>query len=106
MASKSMYEKIKSYLGDKYKESDDELINLYCETRELYQKMRAELKKTKLLMEYTNKAGATNLVKNPLAIEITKTIQVLNNLLKSLGLTAAQRKEVAKGNGDDEFDDF
>jgi phage terminase small subunit len=40
MASKSMYEKIKSYLGDKYKESDDELINLYCETHELYQKMR------------------------------------------------------------------
>ncbi len=106
MASKSMYEKIKKYLGNKYQKSDDELINLYCETHELYQKMRDELKKTGYIMEYTNKAGATNLVKNPLAIEITKMIQVQNNLLKSLGLTAAQRKEVVKDNRDDEFENF
>jgi len=56
----------------------------------------------------TNKAGATNLVKNPLAIELTKTVQVLNNLLRSLGLTPAQRKEFADAGfipGDGEKDD-
>lgn len=106
MASKVMQQKIKNYLGDKYQESDDELINLYCETYGLYKKMLAEVRKGSLLVEYTNKAGATNLVKNPLAIEITKTVQVLNGLLRSLGLTAAQRKEVVANNAGDDFDDF
>ncbi|MFA6723031.1 MAG: phage terminase small subunit P27 family [Bacilli bacterium] len=107
MASKKLYEKIKSYLGDKYQPSDDELINLYCETHALYKKMLKEIRKTGLLTEHTNKFGATNLVKNPLAIEATKTAQVLNTLLKSLGLTAAQRKKaVAEDVDDDDFDDL
>jgi phage terminase small subunit len=62
------------------------------------------------MYEYTNKAGATNLVKNPLSIELTKTVQTLNNLLKSLGLTPAQRKKIKDTNGsgedDDDFDEF
>lgn len=57
-------------------------------------------------MEHTNKAGATNLVKNPLAIELTKTVQTLNNLLKSLGLTPAQRKKVVNNDDEDDFEDF
>ncbi|MEC0543495.1 P27 family phage terminase small subunit, partial [Bacillus glycinifermentans] len=54
----------------------------------------------------TNKAGAENLVKNPLAIELTKTVTTLNNLLKSLDLTPAQRKELNAGGeeNDDGFD--
>ncbi|MEC0497404.1 P27 family phage terminase small subunit, partial [Bacillus glycinifermentans] len=56
----------------------------------------------------TNKAGAENLVKNPLAIELTKTVTTLNNLLKSLDLTPAQRKELNAGGGenDDDYDEF
>lgn len=103
------FKKIKGYLGDKYEPSDDELIKIYCETYALYSRMRDELMESDLMMEHTNKAGATNYVKNPLAIEITKIVQVLNNLLKSLGLTAAQRKEaVDGGNGDgkDPFEEF
>ena len=101
-----LYEKIKLYLGDKYEQSDDELIKIYCETHEFYTRLRKEIAKSDLMMEYTNKAGATNYVKNPLAIELTKTVQVLNNLLKSLGLTAAQRKKAVAVDDNDEFDDF
>ena len=96
---------LKAYLGDSYQESDEELIKLYIETHQFYRKLKREISKTDLMYEYTNKAGATNLVKNPLAIELTKTVQTLNNLLKSLGLTPAQRKKVVNGE-DDDFDDF
>ncbi|WP_017470629.1 phage terminase small subunit P27 family [Amphibacillus jilinensis] len=97
---------LREYLGENYQESDEELIKLYVETHQFYRKMKSELKKSDLLMEHTNKAGATNLVKNPLAIELTKTVQVLNNLLKSLGLTPAQRKKVVNGEDDNDFDNF
>lgn len=94
------------YLGENYQESDDELIKLYVETHKFFRRLNREIKKTDLLMEYTNKAGATNLVKNPLSIELTKTVQTLNNLLKSLGLTPAQRKTIINDDTDDEFDNF
>lgn len=103
--SEKLYNQVKSYLGYNYQESDDELIKLYCETHEFYCRLRDEIKKTDLMIEHTNKAGATNIVKNPLSIELTKTVQTLNNLLKSLGLTAAQRKKVTTPD-DDDFDDF
>ena len=100
-----VFERIRGYLGDNYDPSDDELIHLYCETHEFYSRLRDEVKASDLMFEYTNKAGATNMVKNPLSIELTKTVQTLNNLLKSLGLTAAQRKK-AVGVDDDDFEDF
>lgn len=105
MATEKMFDKIKGYLGEQYEESDRELITLYCETHEFYSRLRKEIMKSDLMMEHTNKAGATNIVKNPLAIELTKTVQTLNNLLKSLGLTAAQRKKVVDSN-DDDFDKY
>ncbi|WP_277679556.1 phage terminase small subunit P27 family [Gracilibacillus dipsosauri] len=97
---------LREYLGDSYQESDEELIKLYIETHQFYRKLRKEINKTDLMYEYTNKAGATNLVKNPLAIELTKTVQALNNLLKSLGLTPAQRKKVVSEEDGDDFDKF
>lgn len=97
---------LKEYLGESYKESDDELITLYIETHQFYRRLKDEIKKTPLMYEYTNKAGATNMVKNPLSIELTKTVQTLNNLLKSLGLTPAQRKKVVSEDDGDDFDDF
>ncbi|AVQ34414.1 phage terminase small subunit P27 family [Staphylococcus muscae] len=92
-----------NYLDD-YQKSDDLLINLYIETYEFYCRLRDELKKSDLMIEHTNKAGASNIVKNPLSIELTKTVQTLNNLLKSLGLTASQREKVIKQ--DDGFGDY
>lgn len=94
------------YLGDNYQDSDEQLINLYVETHEFYRRLQKELKESDLMYEYTNKAGATNLVKNPLSIELTKTVQTLNNLLKSLGLTPAQRKTIVSGDDNSDFDNF
>ena len=101
-------DKLKNYLGENYKESDEELISLYVETHKFYRKLKKEINKSDLMYEYTNKAGATNLVKNPLSIELTKTVQTLNNLLKSLGLTPAQRKKLNDGSSgeEDDFDAF
>ena len=96
--------KIKEYLSDSYQESDDQIIQLYVETHAFYRRLKKEIDKNPLMQEHTNKIGATNLIKNPLSIELTKTVQTLNNLLKSLGLTPAQRKKIA--GEDDEDDDF
>ncbi|QII49481.1 P27 family phage terminase small subunit [Bacillus paralicheniformis] len=107
MAREKTFERIKRYLGDDYQESDDELINLYCDTYEFYCRLRDEVSKSDLMMEHTNKAKEKNMVKNPLVIELTKATQALNNLLKSLGLTAAQRKKALNGGeGDDDLDNF
>ncbi|KNE19663.1 phage terminase small subunit P27 family [Virgibacillus pantothenticus] len=94
------------YLGDSYQESDEQLIQLYIETHQFYRRLQKEIKKSELMYDYTNKNGSTNKVKNPLSIELTKTVQTLNNLLKSLGLTPAQRKKVVSGEDDDDFDNF
>jgi len=89
-----------------YDDSYNETVDLYVETYDFYQKMRKELEAGELLVEFTNKAGATNHVKNPLAIEITKTVQTLNNLLKSMGLTPAQRKLLDSSESRDELEEF
>ena len=97
---------LRDYLGEKYEESDEELIKLYLETHQFYRRLQKEVKNSELLYEHTNKFWATNMVKNPLTIEPTKTVQTLNNLLKSLGLTPAQRKKLRSGEGEDDFDSF
>lgn len=103
--------RLRDYLGESYRESDEEVIQLYVETHKYYRRLKKEVEKNPLMLEHTNKAGATNTIKNPLAIEVTKTVQTLNNLLKSLGLTPAQRRSIGAGggsNGDDgdDFDSF
>ncbi|MCE2377908.1 P27 family phage terminase small subunit [Staphylococcus haemolyticus] len=96
--------KLIQYIDD-YQKSDDILISLYLETYEFYCRLRDELKDSDLMLSHTNKAGATNLVKNPLSIELTKTVQTLNNLLKSLGLTPAQREKIVQQQ-EDGFGDY
>jgi|GEM_PF-1339949 len=105
----AIQKRIRKFLNENngYRKSDEELISLYAETLFFYYRMRDELLEGDLLIEHTNKFGATNKSKNPLAIELTKTVQALNNLLKSLGLTPAQRKDVGLGGvGGDAFDNF
>jgi hypothetical protein len=95
-------ERIVSYLGDQYAGADDELIDAYVQAEAILKRMQVQLAGEELLYEYTNKAGATNKIKNPLLMEIPRYTQTLNMLLKALGLTAAQRKKVV---ADDEADD-
>ena len=99
---------MKTYLGENFRESDEQLIDLYVEAHRYYRRLKKEVDKEPLMMMHTNKAGATNYVKNPLTIELTKQYQTLNNLLKSLGLTPAQRERLDPGGGDpdDDFDKF
>lgn len=106
MAKKTMYTTIKGYLGEKYRKSDDELINLYCQMHEFYNEMIKKVEETGLMIPYTNKSGATNLTRNPLLYEISKTAQLLNSLLKSLGLTTEKRKEILGEKGKDDFEKF
>lgn len=104
--AKPTAKQLKGYLGASYEESDDQIIQLYIETYDFYSRLKKAIDKSDLMYEYTNKAGATNMVKNPLSIELTKTVQTLNNLLKSLGLTPAQRKKVVNDDDDDDFEEF
>lgn len=92
------------YLGDNFTKSDEQIIDLYVEAHRYYRRLKKEVDKEPLMMTHTNKAGATNYIKNPLTIELTKQYQTLNNLLKSLGLTPAQRERLEPGG--DEGDDF
>ncbi len=95
------------YLGNAYQSSDEEIIDLYVETYRFYQKMREEMEASEMLIDHTNKFGATNQTKNPLIIEISKTVQTLNNLLKSMGMTPAQRKSIVSENSSgDEFEKY
>ncbi len=83
---------LKEYIED-YKKSDDMLINLYLETYEFYCRLRDELKNSDLMMEHTNKATKHDIIKNPLSIELTKTVQTLNNLLKSTGFNCSTKEK-------------
>jgi hypothetical protein len=94
-----------SDLGDGYSSADDDTIEDYCRVEDLLSRILAELAEDDLTIDYTNKAGATNPVKNPLISEAKGLIATKNTLRKSLGLTGAQRKRLgAAGDGDDGFD--
>ena len=105
MKDNTVYKRIRGYLGDNYQNSDDELINLYCSTLEYFETVREAIKKDGIMQVYTNTAGASNMQKHPLTNEISKSGQLLSNLLKGLGLTASQRKAVLP-EVDDGFDEF
>jgi P27 family predicted phage terminase small subunit len=93
---------LKKFIGDNYKKSDDLLIDIFLEEYNFYLRLKREVDQNPLMTEYTNKAGATNQVKNPLVIERNKYVATINNLLKSLGLTPAQRKELLNDEGGDD----
>jgi P27 family predicted phage terminase small subunit len=107
MAKKSaLHKKIKGYLGDHYQESDEQLIQLYCDTVKQYSEMKKELEQSGHLIKYTTKTGAVNLVRNPLSTELTRLISTQNRLLKALGLSPEARRIKIKDEEEDEFERF
>lgn len=100
--------RVMGYLGDSYEPEDDELIQLYVDTKRLRDRMQDELERDDLTCEYTNKAGATNTVKNPLIGEIKAHTAQMVSILAGLGLTRKQRLRMTSGSeGDDDgFEDF
>ncbi|MBA4544363.1 MULTISPECIES: phage terminase small subunit P27 family [Thermoactinomyces] len=76
---------------------------------QLYAEYTEKIKELGSVMEYTNKGGQTNLVKNPLAIEIPKIIEQIRKLLAELALTPASRKRLQEQlteNAGDDFENF
>jgi P27 family predicted phage terminase small subunit len=61
---------------------------------QLYSDYTDRIKELGSIMEYMNKGGQTNVVKNPLAIEIPKIIEQTRKLLAELALTPASRKRL------------
>ena len=105
---RGLKQRLIEYLGDDYQEVDNELIDLYCTADKTRRKIARTLggDTGKLTYSYTNKAGATNEIKSPLLPELARLTQLQNNILKSLGLTAAQRKKASKPAAADSFDEF
>ncbi len=102
---KVLFNKMKSYLGDQYRPSDDEIINLYCETHAFYKRLQKEVAKESLTLR-RERDGVVSYIKNPLAVELTKTVRILNDLLKSLGLVSKgyknkqDRKKLSSSGGE------
>ena len=89
---------------DLFKEISDELIkrdmlsnldlnclSLYCDYYIKLLDINKKIKSEGELVEYTNKAGATNLVENPKLKIKNKYFEIVNKLSKELGLTPTAR---------------
>jgi hypothetical protein len=97
--------RILGYLGDAYGPADEEPIRLYVELDHQLQRVLRELDAApELMIDHTNKIGATNAVKHPLLAEVPRLTLAMNQTWKSLGLTAAQRKKLQAPGGDDDDD--
>jgi P27 family predicted phage terminase small subunit len=73
---------------------------------QLYSDYTDRIKELGSIMEYTNKGGQTNIVKNPLAIEIPKIIEQTRKLLAELALTPASRKRLQEQLTEEVGDEF
>jgi P27 family predicted phage terminase small subunit len=73
---------------------------------QLYSDYTERVKELGSIMEYTNKGGQTNIVKNPLAIEIPKIIEQTRKLLAELALTPASRKRLQEQLTEEVGDEF
>lgn len=91
-------------------ESNDPIaVEVIAYSYQMYREMAALIKKDGLTAEYTNKAGATNIMKHTLIPELPKYMQQIRQYLGELGLTGASRKKLQEdltGDTDDEFKDF
>lgn len=73
---------------------------------QLYDEYTKQIKTLGSLVEHTNKSGQTNIVKNPLTIEIPKIIEQIRKLLAELALTPASRKRLQEQLTENTGDDF
>lgn len=100
---------------DLFKEISDELIEmkvlnnldvnslaLYCDYYIKFLDINKKIKNEGELIEYTNKAGATNLVENPKLKIKNKYFEVVNKLSKEFGLTPMARLRLTVHDGDKE----
>ncbi len=91
-------------------EVDYELLQSYCYQLSLVERCATELQKPSegLLIEFTNKAGATNYVANPYIKIYNDALKVSQSLAGQFGFTPSARSRISaptKGEGDG-FDNF
>jgi P27 family predicted phage terminase small subunit len=89
--------------------NDPIAVEMIAYNYQLYDEIVKSIKKDGLVLEYTNKANATNKNKHPLLSELPKIMDQLRKYLGELGLTGASRKKLQEklmNNDDDDFDDF
>lgn len=92
---------------------DNTVLAIYCNAFANYSKITEQLSKQDLVVSYTNKAGATNDVENPLIKAQMKYIDVMLKCSNKLGLSISDRlklvvpkKEKVKDEIEEEFGDI
>lgn len=79
-----------------YRPEFEHAVNVLARTLYDYDQMQSDFRASggKLLVEYTNKAGATNAVKNPAYLAVETLRQDILAYSKELGLTPAALKKI------------
>ncbi|MFC0188224.1 phage terminase small subunit P27 family [Fictibacillus aquaticus] len=89
--------------------NDPFVVELIAHSYQVYTQLDKLASEDGFIVEYTNKAGATNPTKHPAISELPKYAAVMMKGLSELGLTGASRKKLQEQMGkgpDDGFDDF
>lgn len=90
-------------------EADQTALAAYCESYALWKQAQELIKTEGITYEYTNKSGATNIVKHP-AVEISlKSMLVIKQFCSEFGLTPSSRGRInlpAKQDEEDPFEEF
>ena len=85
-------------------------MGAYCNAYSFYVQSTKELDKEPLITEFTNKAGATNFIENPLIRIQLKYSEEMKKFASLLGLTIDSRLKIAtiknQNNQNDLVDDF
>ena len=85
-------------------------LGAYCNAYSFYVQATKELDKEPLITEFTNKAGATNFIENPLIRIQLKYSDEMKKFASLLGLTIDSRLKIAtiknQNNQNDLVDDF
>ena len=91
--AKHLFKEIAAELIEKNMLSNLDLncLSLYCDYYIKFLDINKKIKSEGELIEYTNKAGATNLVENPSLKIKNKYFEIVNKLSKELGLTPTAR---------------
>lgn len=89
-----------------YHSSSLKVLEIYVQQKLLYDEAMAQVNDGNITTEYTNKAGATNIIKHPaLAIAEKASDQVLK-YANSLGLTPASLRRLNIRLQEDDADEF
>ncbi|WIF94308.1 phage terminase small subunit P27 family [Caminicella sporogenes] len=85
---------------------DTTILAIYADAYANYVKITEQLKNEPLTIEYTNKAGATNIIENPLVKTQMKYIDVIMKCSTKLGLSVSDRLKLVVPKQEEKVDEF